>query len=85
MKKINFAGVRINTEKREVVVSILAHRSTNYSAIKGCATKQFKKSREVFKYWISLNEPVFYPQGIIFTHQYLQEGYRFFEVKFSVF
>jgi len=85
MKEINFAGVRINTEKREVVLSILAHRSAKYSAIKGYTTKQFKKSREVFKYWISLNEPVFYPQGIIFTHEYLQDGYRIFEVKFSVF
>jgi hypothetical protein len=83
MKKINFADVRIDTEKREVIVAVCAHRSAKYSAIKGYAAKSFKKSREVFRYWASLNEPTFLTQGITNSYPYLQEGYSIYECKFT--
>jgi hypothetical protein len=82
LRKINFASIRIDTEKREVIVSVFAHGIAKYSAIKGYATKSFKKSREVFRFWASLNEPTFVNYGITNSHPYLKEGYRIYECKF---
>jgi transcriptional regulator len=83
MKKINLSSIRIDTEKREVTVSVFAHGSTKYSAIEGYAAKNFKKSREVFRFWDSLNEPTFINYGITNSYPYMKEGYRIYECKFT--
>ena len=83
MKKIIFASIRINTEKREALISVLAHDSAKYSAIKGYAVKSFKKSKEVFRYWDSLHEPTFLNQGITKSYPYLQEGYSIYECSYT--
>jgi transcriptional regulator len=83
MKKINFAAIRIDTEKREVIVAVCAHISTKYSAIEEYAAKNFKKSREVFRFWDSLNEPTFINYGITNSYPYMKEGYRIYECTFT--
>jgi hypothetical protein len=83
MRKIIFASNRIDTEKREVTISVLAHNSAKFSAIEGYAAKAFKKSREVFRFWASLNEPTFTMYGITNLYPYLQEGYSIYECKFT--
>jgi hypothetical protein len=83
MRKIIFGSIRINAEKKEIIILIFAHRSAKFSAMKGYVNKSFKKSREIFRYWVSLNVPTFLAHGITKTYPYLQEGYSIYECRFT--